>query len=175
MKEVEGLHFTVTNFKYNPGIKNFKPILDDEHYRDFMMYISAEIVAMVVNAIDKQRYIKKWKPLSINYLTYKQKHNLSLKIYEATGFMKEHIRVFQRGKFIEIGFDRRARYPKSYASVNTIARYLEFGSRDNTHPPSRPIWRPLHIYIRKNIGRYYNSYQYELKRTGKTYLMLKDK
>jgi len=174
MNEVEGLHFTVTNFRYNPGQRNLKPTLDDVQYKDFMIYVSAEIVAMIVNAIDKQRFIRKWKPLSISYVTYKKRHNLSLKIYEATGFMKDNIRVFSRGKYIEIGFDARTRYPKSHVSVNIIARYLEFGSRSNNHPPARPLWRPLHVYIRKNIGRYYDKYQKELKRTQKKYLMIRE-
>ena len=140
---------------------------------DFNLYVATTLAATVVNAIDNQRYKSTWKPLSLNYLTFKKKHHLSLKIWEATGHMKKSIRVFKKGKFIAVGFDNRAIYPKSYIQVNLVARFLEFGSRDNTHPPSRPLWRPLHVYVRKNIDRYYAAYVKELKTTGKDYLLLK--
>ena len=173
MKKVDGIYLTVTGFTYKPGKNSIKDQIPEPQYRDFMMYVAAELASTVVNAIDNQRYKSKWKPLSLNYMSYKKRHNLSLHIWEATGHMKKSIRVFKKRNLIAMGFDDRTVYPKSYLKVNLIARFLEFGSRDNSHPPSRPLWRPLQIYIRKNIGRYYKSYQKELANSKKQYLFLK--
>ena len=174
IEKVDGILLTVTGFVYRPGKLSVKDQISEAQYRDFMLYVAAELASTVVNAIDNQRYSNKWKPLSLNYLSYKRKHHLSLKIWEATGHMKKSIRVFKKGNYIAIGFDDRTVYPKTMLKVNLIARFLEFGSRDNSHPPSRPLWRPLQIYIRKNIGRYYKSYQKELQKSGKQFLLLKD-
>lgn len=172
IEKVDGIFLTVTGFVYRPGKLSIKETITDEQYRDFMLYVATELAATVVNAIDNQRYKGKWKPLSMYYMSYKKKHHLSLKIWEATGHMKKSIRVFKKGKYIAMGFDDKTIYPKSLLKVNLIARFLEFGSRDNTHPPSRPLWRPLQVYVRKNISRYYKSYKNELKRKHKEYLFL---
>lgn len=170
MKKIDGLYFTVTNYKYTPGKVSFKSQLSEAQYRDFMIYVATTLVAEIDRAIESQRYTRKWKPLSIGYLTYKKKHHMSLKIWEATGYMRKSIRVFKQGNYLAIGFDKRTIYPKSKAPLNLIARFLEFGSRDNSHPPSRPLWRPIHIYVRKNISRLYKSYIKELKVQHKEYL-----
>ena len=113
-----------------------------------------------------------YKLPSIPYITWKQRKHLSLKIWEATGHLKNSIRVFKRNDYIAMGFDDRTVYPGSSLKVNLVARFLEFGSRDNHRPPSRPLWRPLQVYIRKNISRYYKAYKTELKVHNKSFLFL---
>jgi hypothetical protein len=173
MKKADGILLTVTGFVFRPGKLSVKYGMDDDRYTDFLLYIATELVATIVNAIDNQRYSHKWKPLSAKYLSYKKAHHLSLKIWEATSHMKKSIRVFKQGKFVAMGFDNRTIYPKSLIKVNLVARFLEFGSRDNHRPPSRPLWRPLQIYVRKNIYRYYKSYIKELQSRNLEYLWLK--
>lgn len=172
IRKVDGILLTVTGFVFRPGQNSIKDKLTPEQYIDFLLYVATELVATVVNAIDAQRYKKKWKPLSVKYLSYKKKHNLSLKIWEATGHLKNSIRVFKRNDYIAMGFDDRTVYPNSSLKVNLVARFLEFGSRDNHRPPSRPLWRPLQVYIRKNISRYYKAYKTELKVRNKDFLFL---
>ena len=170
--DIDGIRLTVTGFVYKPGRNFLKKNIPDDQYLDFMLYVAVRLATTVVDAIDSQRYKHAWKPLSLSYVTYKQKHNLSLKIYEATGQMRDSIRVFKDGKYIGLGFPKNKRYPKSHVQINTIARYLEFGSRDNAHPPSRPLWRPLQVYVRKNIWRYFMSYLNEKSLQHKKYLLL---
>lgn len=172
MAKCNGIKLTVTGYIYNPGIRAIKPTMSQDEYRDFMLFVATTIVATIFNAIDNQRYKGKWKPLSIKYYEYKKAHKLSLNIYEATGNMKKSIHVFKDHDYIAVGFNNRDLYPKSRAKINLIARYLEFGSRDNAHPPSRPLWRPITMYVRKNIKRYYKDYVREIHKTGKQYLFL---
>lgn len=176
MSRIDGIHITVTNYIYRPGITNLKKQMSNEQYKDFMIYIAAEMVAILVTAIDNQRYEKTWKPLSISYRTWKEKHHLSLNIWEATGQMKKSIKCFKKGNYIEIGFRNKDIYPKSKAPLNLIAKFLEYGSVNVVdRPPSRPLWRPLVIYMRKNISRYYKNYQKELKRKKRDFLYSKKK
>ena len=83
------------------------------------------------------------------------------------------MKIFKKGNMIAVGFKQRDIYPKSFAKVNDIARYLEYGGkRDPNRPPSRPLFRPVVEYMRKNVNRYYKRYQKELKTKGKDYLYL---
>lgn len=171
MKKIDGIHITVTNYIYRPGSHSFKNQMSQETYNDFMIYMAAEMVATLVNAINNQRYEKSWKPLSISYRTWKAKHHLSLHIWEATGQMKKSIKCYKKGNFIEIGFRDRDVYPKTLAPLNLIAKFLEYGSVNvKDHPPARPLWRPLVLYVRKNISRYYKNYQKEIQKYHKDFL-----
>ena len=175
MKSVKGIQLSVTGYTFRPGSRIVKSISSPERYIDFLLYVACELSATVVNAIDTQRYSNRWKPLSVHYLRYKKMHNLSLKIWEATGHLKNSIRVFKKRDCIALGFDDRTVYPNSSLKVNLVARFLEYGSRTDHRPPARPLWRPLQIYIQKNISRYYKSYQKELKSRKLDYLLYIDK
>jgi hypothetical protein len=145
-----------------------------DEYKDFQIYMSIVLLDMFVDAIEKQRYASKsWKPLSVYYRTWKQKHNLSLNIWEATGHLKKTLKIFKKGDYIAVGFKQRDLYTHSFIQVNQVAKFLEFGGRKNTdRPPSRPLFRPVTERVRKDVGRYYKKYQSELKRSGKDYLYL---
>lgn len=136
-------------------------------------------------AIDTQRYKgTKWAPLSISYLTYKQRKNLSLNIWEATGYLKNSITVFKKfTNFIAVGFQQKQYYPNSGAQVNMVARYVEYGTNRNTvngkkTMPARPLFRPIASYVSKHISRYYKTYLKEIDKLRNKkipYLYLRNK
>ena len=150
--------------------------MSKKQYKDFVIFLAACMVADYNNAINNQRYSSKWRPLSIPYYTWKKKKHLSLKIWEATGHLRRQIKLFKKAGFVSVGFMQRDVYPLTSVKVNDIARILEFGSVSvKDHPPARPLWRPMLLYYRKNVSRYYKAYNDELKRLHKMYLFLKEK
>lgn len=175
MKRIDGIIVTVTGYTYNPGKNSLRKSLSEEQYKDFQIYMAEQLLNEFVKAIDTQRYASKsWKPLSLKYYTWKKRHNLSLNIWEATGHMKNSLKVFKKGNMIAVGFMQRDLYPKTFVQVNKIARYLEYGGRKNPNrPPSRPLFRPITEYMRKNVSRYYKKYQKELARSKKDYMYIK--
>lgn len=176
-RRVDGIIVTVTGYTYSPGKNSIKKKVSEDEYKDFQIYMAVRLRDAFVDAIDKQRYASKfWAPLSMKYYTWKKRHNLSLNIWEATGHMKNSIKIFKKGNFIAVGFTQRDLYPKSLVQVNKIARYLEFGGRKNPNrPPSRPLFRPITEYMRKNVSRYYKSYKKELVKSKKQFLYIKPK
>jgi len=115
-----------------------------------------------IRAIDTQRYRKdpkKWPPLTINYLRYKQKHKLSLNIWEATGHLKKNIKVFMRGTLIVVGFKRDDHYVTTNVKINKVAKYVEYGG---IRLPPRPLFRAITAYVRKNISTYYKRFRKEV-------------
>ena len=175
MRKIDGIILTVTNYTYTPGYNSIRKSVSDEVYRDFQIYMASELGDMIVSAIDKQRYAKgntPWKPLSIKYYTWKKRNRLSLNIWEATGTLKKEIKIFKKGNFIAVGFKNLDHYPNSSLQINKVARYLEFGGRRTQRPPARPLFRPLTIYMRKNVSRYYKKYLKELDKSGKKFLYL---
>lgn len=176
MGRIDGIFITVTGYTYNPGKNSIKKNMTEDEYKDFQIYMAEQILKEFRDAIDKQRYKKgprAWKPLSISYMTWKRRHNLSLNIWEATGRMKKSLKIFKKGNMIAIGFMQRDVYPKTYAKINDIARYLEYGgNKDPNRPPARPLFRPVLENCRKNVRRYYKRYLKELKDSNKQYLYL---
>lgn len=176
MKRVDGIIITVTNYTYSPGKNSIKKKISEQSYKDFQIYMAGQLLDELIRAIDTQRYksgSKAWKPLSLKYWTWKKRHNLSLNIWEATGHMKKSLKIFKKGNMIAVGFKQNDLYPKSFAKVNDIARYLEYGGKKNPNrPPERPLFRPIVEYMRKNVNRYYKKYQKELKDKKKDYLYL---
>jgi hypothetical protein len=176
MKNIGGILITVTGYTYSPGKNSLRKQMSADSYKDFQIYMAEQLLGEFVRAIDTQRYksgSKAWKPLSLKYKTWKKTHNLSLNIWEATGHMKDSLKIFKKGNMIAVGFKQTDIYPKSYAKVNQIARYLEYGGNKNPNrPPSRPLFRPIVEYCRKNVSRYYKKYQKELKASKKQFLYL---
>lgn len=173
MKKIDGIIVTVTGYTYTPGSNTLKKKLSDEEYRDFAIYMANQLADVIYQAIDKQRYNRKWPPLSVKYSTWKGVMHLSLNIWEATGRMKNSIKVFKKGNFIGVGFMQRDVYPKSSAKINTIARCLEYGTNSgNGRIPPRPLFRPALVYMRKHVSDYYKKYQKELKKYRKSFMYL---
>ena len=176
MKRIDGIYISVTGYTYNPGKLSFRKSMTADQYRDFLIYMADQILSEFVSAIENQRYksgSKAWKPLSVKYKTWKKTHNLSLNIWEATGHLKDSLKVFKKGNLIAVGFTQSDLYPKSFAKVNDIARYLEYGGNKNPNrPPSRPLFRPVLESVRKSVKRYYKKYQKEVasSKTGFLYI-----
>lgn len=175
LKNPKAILITPTGYTYNPGIKSIKSTMTAQQYQDFSIYMADMLASTFYDAIDTQRYAntKHWPPLSISYVTWKGRHNLSLNIWEATGCLKNNIKVFKKGNYIAVGFKQSDKYPKTQAQVNTIARYMEYGTNKRVGAmPPRPLFRPITIYMRKHVSDYYKRYQKELKASGKNYLYL---
>lgn len=170
MTDPAGILITVTGYTYNPGTKTIQSQLSDpKAYLDFQFYMAETLRDEFVRAIDKQRFNKKWPPLSVSYYTWKERKNLSLHIWEATGTMKNTLKVFKKGSYIAVGFRQTDVYPKTSAKINTIAKYVEYGT---PKMPARPLFRPLTEYMRKHVSDYFKRYKKELKKQKKQYLYL---
>lgn len=173
--KIDGILVSVTGTHYVPGKWSFKDNMSKKQYKDFVIFLAANMVAEYINAINDQKYASHWKPLSLPYYTWKKRKRLSLKIWEATGHLKRQIKVFKKVRFVAVGFMQKDVYPHTSVKVNDIARILEYGSNDKEHPPARPLWRLMFLNIRKSISKYYEYYYRELKRLNKRYLYLKGK
>ena len=180
MNKIDGILLTVTGYTYRPGLNTISKNMTQDQYRDFQIYMSDILAEQIYKAIDTQRYTKfnksKWKPLSFNYYTWKKKNHLSLHIWEATGCLKSNIKVFKKGSYIAVGFRQKDYYPNSFLKVNTVARYMEYGTNKKTGAmPARPLFRPLLTYMRKHVSDYYKQYQKEiaeLNKQGKQYIYI---
>lgn len=177
MKRVDGILITVTGYSYNPGTVKLKNKLDEKQFKDFTLYMASVLGDEFVRAIDTQRYkSNKWPPLSVKYYAWKQRKSLSLNIWEATGYLKENIKIFKKGNFIAVGFRQKDYYPNSRVQVNKVARYVEYGtngSNGNNGMPPRPLFRPIVIHVRKHVDDYYRKYKRELSKIKKDYIYLK--
>lgn len=185
MDRVDGIYITVSQHMLKLGSKRIQKELGGLYYQDFLIFMAVTLAKEFERAIDTQRYKgTKWAPLSVSYLTYKQRKNLSLNIWEATGFLKNSITIFKKfNNFIAVGFQQKQYYPNSGVQVNMVARYVEYGTNRNTvngkkTMPARPLFRPIASYVSKHISRYYKAY---LKEIGKLsnkripYLYLRNK
>lgn len=164
MKKIDGILCTVTGQVWKPGYNSIRKTMSVDKYKDFQIFAAEYLRDEVIRAIDRQRYSSKWPALSINYMKWKKRHNLSLKMWEATGKMKSEIKVFKKGDYIAVGFAQKDVYPKTNVKINKIARYLEFGGRKKNRPPSRPLFRPLMERLRKDVSVCYKKYEKEVRK-----------
>ena len=185
MDRVDGIYITVSQHMLKLGSKRIQKELGGLYYQDFLIFMAVTLAKEFERAIDTQRYKgTKWAPLSVSYLTYKQRKNLSLNIWEATGFLKNSITIFKKfNNFIAVGFQQKQYYPNSWVQVNMVARYVEYGTNRNTvngkkTMPARPLFRPIASYVSKHISRYYKAYLKEIGKLGNKripYLYLRNK
>jgi len=122
---------------------------------DFAGYIAEEMKNMLVEAIDTQRYKRNWPSLSIPYYEYKQRNNLSLNIWEATGLLKNSIDYFKVQNKWVVGINPFMNYPDTPVRVFRVARYMEYGTENM---PARPLFRPIQGYISRHIRRFWESF-----------------
>jgi hypothetical protein len=175
-----GILITVTGYVWKPGILNIAPKLGAIDYRRFMRFIAFEMQKELQKAIEIQRYREVWlkevqkfvaknpskkrnykkgETLSISYLNYKKTHGLSDKTWEATKHLKTHIKVFRRYDYIAVGFKENEYYPFSNVKINKVARWVEYGG---IRMPSRPLFRKVQEYMRKNLDQYYRKFVREI-------------
>lgn len=123
---------------------------------DFQAYIASEYVRLVKLAIDNQRYRSKWKELTPGYLEFKRAHGLSPNIWEATGQLKNSLKVSKLGRYnYSVGFDKRLVHKGSKAKLYKIAQWMEYGT---LRMPPRPLFRVVYIYMSSNISYFYDKY-----------------
>jgi len=126
----------------------------------FAKYMSEVMAIELQKAIDNQKYVynsyKNWEPLSIAYYKHKEKHNLSLKIWEATSLLKNNITYWRSNNMWVVGVDRNKYYPKTLVKIHTVIRYMEYG----THKmPARPLFRPVKDRLSKDIRMYWERFK----------------
>ena len=139
-----------------PGIRiaeEYEEVGEDLQ-EEFAKYMAKVLRNEFKKAIDKQRYRRKWPPLSITYLRYKEKHHLSLKMWKATGLLQKSIVYRKRNGYYLVGIDPYKRY-RNGPKVLEIAKCLEYGT---TRMPARPLFRPIFEYTRKHIRTYWNKF-----------------
>lgn len=159
MREIAGIRVGVTGQTMQSGKHSIMTRVEPVVYADFLIYCSLYYAKSIEQAITKQRFSNKWPALSFRYLAYKKYNNLSLKIWEATGYLKNNISIYRNGKYIVIGF-KNIRYPSSGVKVNSIARAIEFGT---DKMPARPLFRLVTQYMRKHTRLLFNKYTKEAK------------
>lgn len=132
---------------------------DKKTVQDFQEFLAREYVRLIKLSIDEQRYRAKWKDLTPGYLEYKRRHGLSLNIWEATGQLKDSIKISViKGKNIVIGFDKRKNHVGSRTKLWKIAQYMEYGT---LRMPPRPLFRIVYMYMSSNMSYFWDKYQRE--------------
>lgn len=129
------------------------------HIGRFAHYMANVMSEEIVKAIDKQRFAHTWAPLSIAYYESKKKKNLSLNIWEATGTFKDNITTYRSNNMWVVGIHRFKMYPGTNIRIYQVAKFMEFGT---DRMPARPLFRPLTVYLRKNIRVYWERYREEV-------------
>ena len=132
-----------------------------------------------MEAINSQRFKRFWAPLTERYLAHKEAMGWSSKIWEASELLKDSIdwwRVKTPVDGYAIGIKKGIYYTTETGKkleVRKVAMWMEYGTGEQAEKgdgkpgfpgmPSRPLFRPLRIQIRKNIGRYYNLFINEFR------------
>jgi hypothetical protein len=151
------VYISVSDLEWRPGSR----MIPDEyshHVGRFAHYMADKMKELLVDAIDKRRYDYRWDDLSVSYLRYKKKHNLSLKKWEATGLLKDSIDAYRSNNKWVVGINPYLSYKDSGVKVLKVARWLEYGT---DRIPPRPLFRPIARYMRKHVRRYWNDYKDE--------------
>lgn len=146
------LRMNLNSKRHKLGIRTTR--MFPQFHDEFIHYLAKTLKQEYKDAIDKQKYIHKWAPLSISYIRYKEKHNLSVKIWKATGLLQDSIKVMRLFDCYLIGIDPKVRY-KNGPKVIDIARYMEYGTN---RTPARPLFTPILNNMRKNLGRYWKKF-----------------
>ncbi len=149
--------------EWRPGMHKIPPKLRGQYQGRFARYMAEVMKLELKRAIKTQRFksTENWPPLNVQYLEDKRRKNLSLNMWEATSLLVNSIDVYRSGSSWVVGISRLKRYPKSNVPVMWVARWLEYGTMDASNQyiiPPRPLFRPLNIYLRKNISRYWEKF-----------------
>lgn len=146
------IYCNVTNQNFSVGY--VAGYVNNDIYIAFNNYMASEITRLIVVAINDQRYKSKWKKLSEPYKKYKKYHGLSPNIWDATGTLKMNVSYDITGDVLLVGIDDYVRYEDGTRVID-VARWMEFGT---INLPERPLFRPILIYVRKNIRYFYNRF-----------------
>lgn len=133
--------------EWRPGTK----IAKKEHQKllgQFAHYMAKVMAEEVRKAIITQKYAGTWAPLSVEYLDFKKKHGLSLKIWEATEFLRKNITAYRSNDKYVVGVNKRIKYPGTKVPAWKVMFWMEFGT---SKMPARPLFRPVATALRKNV------------------------
>lgn len=133
--------------EWRPGTR----IAKKEHQRllgQFAHYMAKVMAEEVRKAIISQKFANNWAPLSEDYLNFKKRHGLSLKIWEATEFLRKNIVAYRSNDKYVVGVSKRIKYPKTDVHAWKVMFWMEFGTKNM---PARPLFRPVATNLRKNI------------------------
>lgn len=148
------LYINVIGMEWRPG---YRLAQDDmrEYLPEFSRYMAGVMSDELVKAIDSQRYSGRWAPLSIPYIANKKRRNLSPKIWEASGVLKDSIQAYKYRDQWVVGIPKHLTYPGTTLRIYQVAQYLEYGT---SKMPPRPLFRPIVEYLSKNIRRYWDRF-----------------
>lgn len=141
------IYFMVINQKWEAGKR-----LGLKKYNDFEKWLADLYVKKLVSAIDDERYKQVWPPLSAKYFMEKVRKGLSLKMWEATSDLKNHLYVKntkKKGARITVGFNKTLKHKTSGLPYEYLCQILEYGSILRKIPP-RPLFRTV---LKKMQGR----------------------
>jgi len=139
---------------WTPGLKLARDFDMELLLSDFMKFMGDTYRDLLKLAIDNQRFRWKWKPLSEDWLEEKALKGWNMGMWTATDFLRDNIYSYRRGEKIFVGLAPNKKHPHSKLTTLELARVLEYGTRDG-HVPARPLFRPLHTHLRKNVRRYW--------------------
>lgn len=153
------IFISVTNTKWSPGKKYLREY-SKEIQNSFDRYIAIKFVSEVQRCINKQSIT--WRPLTHRYLQKKKRFGLSKRTWEATGSLKNNLKVIEKSSYYEIGWEKGLKpkkakgfNDKSNLTILEIARKLEYGTL--TIPP-RALFRPIHRRMEKDINFYVEEF-----------------
>jgi len=134
---------------------------EERRYLGRFARFMADVMSMrLEEAIDRQSYIynnyKNWEPLSIEYYKYKERKNLSLKIWEATSLLKNNITYWRSDNNWVVGVPRNIYYEDTGVRVHTVVRWMEYGT---IKMPARPLFRPVRDRLSKDIRMYWERFK----------------
>lgn len=127
-----------------------------QYQPEFADYVANLIKNDIVEAIEKQSYKSKWKPLSPNYLEYKRQAGLSTKIWKATGTLESSIYKLNRKDKIWVGVTANRKYPGTQLSMLDMAKKLEFGT---SKVPARPLFRLVVNKYTRHMRKYWTEFK----------------
>ncbi len=158
VKDAEGKY----GREWRPGLHRIPPPLRTKYQGRFARFMAEVMKLELKRAIKTQRFksAQRWPPLNVEYLEYKKRKNLSLNMWEATSLLVDSIESYRSGSDWVVGISQRMRYPDTNVSIFWVARWLEYGTMSSGQYviPPRPLFRPMNVYLRKNIDRYWRKF-----------------
>lgn len=134
--------------------------------KEFAHWIADLLKFRVREAINKQNFPVKYKPLSPAYVAKKKKEGGKSGFWRNTEFLVHNIKVWESPSAVfNVGFPKHLKHKSSNEFLVDIARSLEFGVKER-NLPARPLFTPYARIISKSIIRYFviflKSYHREL-------------
>lgn len=152
-------HIVIINH-YNLSVLQRSPKLDrllsnifeseaEKLFQEFTRYILNLYKSLILHAIKKQKFPKKYPPLSPNYVRYKKMNRMKKGFWQATGFSQVELIYWRLKKgHYAIGFKKNLIHPASGEKVWKIHNYVERGT---SKMPPRPLYWPIARSIQRHL------------------------